>query len=59
MRSTIDATRREQRHGSAWSWNVCRDGVPAAAHRQHNPTPSPCCAFSGQSGWEGNLLSFI
>ena len=21
---------------------------PAAPHSQHNPTPSPCCAFSGQ-----------
>ena len=25
-----------------------RDGVPAAPHSQPNPTPSPCCAFSGQ-----------
>ena len=30
-----------------------------APHSQPNPTPSPCCAFSGQSGREGDLLSFI
>ena len=46
MRSIIDATQREQRHGSTWNWCVGRDGVPAAPHSQHNPTPSPHCAFS-------------
>jgi hypothetical protein len=47
MRSIIDATQLEQRQGSTWNWCVGRDGVPAAPHSQHNPTPSPHCAF----GW--------
>ena len=47
MRSIIDATRRERWHGLAWNWCVIRGGVPAAPHSHQNPTPSPCCAFSG------------
>jgi len=28
IRSIIDATQREQRHGLAWNWCVNKDGVP-------------------------------
>jgi hypothetical protein len=35
---------------------VNRDGVPAAPHSQHNPTPSPGCAFSGPEVAEEAVL---
>jgi len=46
MRSTIDATRQEPRHGSAWNWGVNKDGVYLTPHSQPNPTPSPRSTLS-------------
>ena len=45
MRSVIDATQPEQRHGLALNKYVNQDGVPADPYIQSNPTPSPCSAF--------------
>ena len=47
IRPIIDATQREQRHGSAGNWCVNGDGSPAGPHSHQNPTLSPCCACSG------------
>ena len=55
MHSIIDATQREQRHGSAGNWCVNGDGSPAGPHSHQNPTLSPCCAFSGQE-WQRGVV---
>jgi len=44
MRSTIDATRQEPRHGSACNWCVNRNGDPAGPH------PAPVAPLADQSG---------
>ena len=47
MRPIIVATQREQRHGLVWNRYVNKNSDPATPDAQPNPTPSPCCAFSG------------
>ena len=47
MHSIIDATQREQRHGSAGNCLVSRSGVHLAPCKQSNPTPSLRSVFSG------------
>jgi len=47
MHSIIDATQREQRHGSAGNCLVSRSGVPVPPYSQPDPTPSLCSVLSG------------
>ena len=47
MRSIIDATQREQRHGLACNWGLSKGGVPSGpATANLTPHPAPVAAFS-------------
>ena len=58
MHSIIDATQREQRHGSAGNCLMSRCGVPAAFHGEPHPTPSLRSACSGAE-WRQQANSCI
>ena len=52
MRSIVDATRREQRHGSAWNWCVNRGRAPMPHTLNLTPHPAPVAPLADQSGGE-------